>query len=231
MSDSDWFRDGRVSTGMDDMDVVLEGGYPCPGSTVLIGPSSNEKNAFAFHFAHAAKKSGDALAYISLDHAPWEIESKSESMGLGITAFGNACFVDGYSKALGGKPEGRHDIMVPGPGSLNDISLAVNDVLASAKGKRVRMVFHSLSTMCLYSQPENVLKFVQVIHGKAKAANAAVLWLVDDGMHDRKFIAGLEGVADLAITMAQKQGEIGISVQGLDLELRARMGPAGIEYI
>ena len=48
-------KKNRLSTGIADLDLVLEGGFRNPGNLLLVGPSGMEKAAFAYHFASAGK--------------------------------------------------------------------------------------------------------------------------------------------------------------------------------
>ncbi len=230
---AEFFRKDRISTGVDELDIVLEGGYPNPGTVMVLGPAAQEKLAFAFHFAYAGMKEGEKVAYIALDMGPEEIESKAASFGMNFKSHTNKelVFIDAYSQTIGTRPEGRSDMSIPGPSALNDLSLALNDVTAQAEGKRIRVIFHSLSTMSLYSPPETVIKFLQVIQGRLKGANATSLWLVDEGMHDKKVTTGLESLSDLVLTLADKDGGHELRIPNIPMPLSVRSGAAGLEIL
>ncbi len=228
-----FFRKGRISTGISELDVILEGGYANPGTAMVLGPAGQEKLAFAFQFAFAGMKEGEKVAYIALDLGPEEIESKASAFGLNFKAHTDKelIFVDAYSQTISAKESGRKDIMVPGPAALNDLSLALNDVTAQAEGKRMRVIFHSLSTLCLYSQSETVIKFLQVVQGRLKGANATALWIVDEGMHDRKFITALEGLCDQVLYLSDKGGVHELRISGIPIPVPIRAGAAGFEVL
>lgn len=229
----EFFRRDRISTGVDELDVVLEGGYQNPGTAMVLGPAGQEKLAFAFHFASAGVSAGEKVAYIALDMGPAEIESKAGSFGLNLKIHTDKelFFIDAYSQSLGAKDTLRRDMMVPGPAALNDLSLALNDVMAKAEGKRLRVILHSLSTLSLYSQPDTVVKFLQVIDGRLKAANATSLWLVDEGMHDQKFITSIESLCDQVLHLSEKAGRKELTIPNAPIPLPLRAGPAGLEII
>ncbi|MFA5077225.1 MAG: RAD55 family ATPase [Candidatus Micrarchaeia archaeon] len=229
----EFFRKDRVSTGIDELDVVLEGGYQNPGTAMVVGPAGQEKLAFAFHFAFAGSNEGEKIAYVSMDMSPEEVESKSNSLGMNLKKHTGKelVFIDAYSQTVGAKETGRSDIMIPGPAALNDLSLALNDVIGQSEGKKLRVIFHSLSTLSLYSQPDTVIKFLQVIQGRLKGANATSLWLVDEGMHDKKFITSLESLCDQVLYFSQKAGAHELTVPNSPMALPIRLGPAGLEVL
>lgn len=229
----EFFRKDRISTGVDELDVVLEGGYQNPGSVMILGPSGQEKLAFAFHFVAAGISEGDKIAYVALDVSPGEIELKANSFGLNFKSHTGKelLFIDAYSQTIGAKDIDRNDLLVPGPAALNDLSLALNDVIGQSEGRRMRVVFHSLSTMSLYSASDTVIKFLQVIQGRLKSANATSLWLVDEGMHDKKFITSLESLCDQILHISEKAGAHELIVPNTPIPLSIRAGPAGLEIL
>ncbi|VVB98118.1 Circadian clock protein kinase KaiC [uncultured archaeon] len=230
---SEFFRKDRISTGIGELDVVLEGGYQNPGTVMILGPSGQEKLAFAFHFASAGIREGEKVAYVAMDLSPEEIEGKAAALGMNFKSHTNKelVFIDAYSQTIGARETTRKDIMVPGPSALNDLSLALNDAMSDGPGRRIRVVFHSLSTLSLYSQPDTVIKFLQVIQGRLKGANATSIWLVDEGMHDKKFITSLESLADQVLTLSDKGGAHELSIPNIPIPLSVRTGAAGLEIL
>lgn len=227
------FRKERASTGVKELDIAFEGGYPNPGTVAVIGPAGQEKLAFAFHFAAAGANKGENVIYVCLDMPPGEVETKAGAIGIALVPHTNKelFFIDAYSQAAGAKGAERSDAHVPGPAALNDLSLALNALLEKSGGKPMRMVLHSLSTLCLYSQPETVLKFLQMIDGRLKSANATCLWLVDDGLHDRKFISSVEAACDQVLRISDKGGAHELAVSGIPVMIPFRVGAAGIEIL
>ncbi len=178
-------------------------------------------------------KEGDKVAYVSLDMSPEEVEGKASAFGLNFKSHTGKelVFIDAYSQTISARETERKDMMVPGPAALNDLSLALNDVTAQAEGKRIRVIMHSLSTLSLYSQPDTVIKFLQVIQGRLKGANATSMWLVDEGMHDKKFTTSLESMCDQLLHISDKGGAHELEVPGIPIPLSIRTGAAGLEIL
>lgn len=229
----EFFRKDRILTGVHGLDVVLEGGYQNASTNMLLAPAGQEKFAFAFHFAWAGIKQGDKVVYIVLDLNPEEIETRASTFGMNFKEHtGNKLiFIDAYSQSIGAREGSRKDILIAGPGALNDLSLALNDVINKAEAKPMRIILHSLSTLTLYSQAESVLKFLQVIDGRLKNANATSLWLVDEGIHDKKFITSLETMCNSVFSISDKDGMRMLYISDIPIPIQIRIGAAGIEIL
>ncbi len=230
---SSFFRNDRISSGIEELDIILEGGYQSPGTTIILGTTSQEKLAFAFHFAYAGINTGEKVIYITFDMSPNEIESKANVFGMDFkTHTGKELiFIDAYSYTIRVKPEGRNDIIVPGPAALNDLSLALNDVIGQIKDKRIRVIFHSLSTLSLYSQPDVIIKFLQVVQGKLKGINATNLWFVDEEICDKKFMSVLESISDQKFSISDNVGAHELNIAAIPMPISIRVGAAGIEIL
>ncbi|MEW6749190.1 MAG: ATPase domain-containing protein [Candidatus Micrarchaeota archaeon] len=220
----------RLSTGIADMDIILEGGYTNPGNIVIIGPSGMEKAAFAYHFAAA---SAEDNAYIICSHSsPEDIISKASTLGIRLDRE-NIRFIDCYTATLG-KGQGKEMPRVRsvmGPGALNDISLMLNEALEESQGKKMRVVFDTLSTFMLHNPEDSMRKFLSVIGGRLKSAGATTLYLVDEGVHDKHAISLIEHNMDESHTLKEEGGRLVFSVPELDMPIPVRIGPAGITII
>ncbi len=222
-------KKNRLSTGIPDLDIILEGGYPNPSNLVLIGPSGMEKAALAYHFAAAA--GADENAYIICgSSSPANIIKKASNMGIDLS---RVHFIDCYSTTLGrGTPESTENItIVAGPSALNDISLALNEAIRQSAGKRVRMVFDTLSTFVLYNSKDSIRKFLSVIEGRLRNAAATTLYLVDEGVHDKQLLSLLEHGMDDEYALAEKGGSFFLVLPGVEMNIPVRMGPSGIAII
>ncbi len=228
-----YFRKDRISTGVRELDVVLEGGYVNPGAVLVLGPSGQEKFAFALHFAFAGIQAGEKVAYVALDMGPHEVEQKASQFGMNLRPHVNdrLIFIDAYSQKLGSSESNRKDMKIPGPESLNDLSLALNEIMDQAAGARMRVVFHSLSTLSIYNPADSVIKFLQVIHGRLKNASATTLWLIDEGMHEKKFITSLESISDQKVVLSNPGSSHQVQFDDVPIPISITTGGAGIEVI
>ncbi len=223
------FRENKISTGIKELDIMLEGGYSNPGSVVLLGPAGIEKAVFAFHFAHEGIKKGDAVYYLASDMLPKEVESKSA--GLGMKLKNGIKYIDCYSATVGVKDESRRDVFIDGPTALNDLSLVVNDAIRESGGKKIRFIFHSFSTFLLYNSQDSVLKFFQVIEGRLKAANATLFLLIEKRMHDEKLLNTFLHSIGEVFELKEKEGAYELSSSLLPADVPVKIGPTGVEIV
>lgn len=219
----------RMGTGIPDLDIMLEGGYPNPGNILLLGPGGTEKAAFAYHFAAAAGPNENAYIICGTS-SPASIISKAATMGINLS---NAYFIDCYSTTLGsGEVKGTDRIrIVPGPSALNDISLMLNEAIKESVGKKMRLVFDTLSTFVLYNPQDSMRKFLGVVEGRLTSVGATTLYLVDEGVHDKQLLSLLEHGMDGTYTVADRGGKFVLMAPELDMEIPIRVGPAGITIV
>lgn len=196
-----------LKTFLEKIDEGLGGGLPEKSNFLLKGPPASRKDAILFQFISAGKKSGEPGVIVTTDSSPAEIQKKALSMGLDLSA---TKFVDCYSWALQQRGAQRpQDILVPGPSSLNELSIAISRALSeSAKpGVPSRVSFQSLSTLVMYNNPEVVFRFIQVMGARLKANGATTLFTIDDGMHDQKVFTTLEHLTDGTIEFKSEDGK------------------------
>lgn len=88
----------RLTTGIPDMDLILEGGYFNPGNILMEGPSGIEKSAFVYHFIAAAGPKENAYI-ICGNSSPADIIKKAGTIGINLNRE-NIRFIDCYSSTL-----------------------------------------------------------------------------------------------------------------------------------
>ncbi|MBI5051171.1 hypothetical protein HZC08_00260 [Candidatus Micrarchaeota archaeon] len=224
-------KKSKSSAGIPELDTLLEGGYSHPGLVMLLGPTGMEKMAFAFHFAKEGLNRGEKVFYINSDSTPEDVRNKAASFGCELEDEKNFRFIDCYSSTLGSKAQTSRDIIVPGPSALNDLSLAINEAIKESAGKKMRVIFHSLSAFVLYNPKDSILKFIQVIGGRLKNADATVLLLVEDGMHEKQLLATLERSMDEKFVIHDRGGSFELELTSISASVPIKLTPAGIAIL
>jgi KaiC/GvpD/RAD55 family RecA-like ATPase len=225
-------KKNRLSTGIADLDMILEGGYPNPGNVMIIGPTGNEKAGLALHFAASAAKKENVII-ISADSRPATLEKKAATMGLDLKK-DNIYYIDCYSQTLGSKGDTGLDerhVSVQGPGALNDISLSLRELITKAAGKKLRVVVFSLSTLVLYNQKDSIIKFLQVIEGRLKSNEATTLYLVEEGVHEKQLLSLLEHGMDQKIILNESGGKFQLETSSAGLPIPIKLGPSGVSVV
>ncbi|MBU0532567.1 hypothetical protein KKB44_03675 [Candidatus Micrarchaeota archaeon] len=220
-------KKNRLSTGILDLDLILEGGYRNPANIILIGPSGMEKAAFSYHFSGCTGP--ETTTIICGNASPEDIINKASTIGIDVS---KVYFIDCYSATLGQKKESTENItVIDGPSALNDISLALNEAIKRSSGKRMRVVFDTLSTFILYNSQDSMRKFLSVIAGRLKSANATTLYLIDEGVHDKQVLSLIETGMDKKYTIEDKGGKFNLHIPDINIDIPIRLGPAGINVL
>lgn len=92
----------RVSTGIDALDSLLEGGFPKGRSILITGEPGTGKTIFALQFLHAGIKEGEKAVFVTADENPLDVIEQAASLGwdfepymqnhqLAILSAGNLC--------------------------------------------------------------------------------------------------------------------------------------------
>jgi KaiC/GvpD/RAD55 family RecA-like ATPase len=226
-------KKSKIPTGIRDLDVLLEGGYVGSGSTMILGPTGMEKMSFAFQYAAAGIARGDKVFYICADSGPDDIINKAAGIGIDLKPSKNIKFIDCYTSTLGNKslpPESPH-LMVPGPSALNDLSLAINEAIKESAGIKLRIVFHSLSSFMLYNPKDSLVKFLQVVGGRLKNADASVLMLVEDGMHEKQLLSTVEYMMDEKFTLHDKGGAHELELNAIGAVVPIKISTGGVTIV
>ena len=220
----------RISSGIADLDLITEGGYRSPGNIILIGPTGLEKSAMAYHFASAAGDD-EASFIVCANSSPDDLIEKASNLGMDLRKE-NIFFIDCYSATLGKEKEATDKVsVVPGPGALNDLSLALNEAIRRSSGKRMRVVFDTLSAFILYNPKESIRKFLNVIEGRLKSAGATTLFLLDEGVHDKQLVSLMEQGADERFVIVDKGGKFMLQVPDVPMDIPVRVGPSGLAVV
>ncbi len=218
----------KASTGIAELDIMLEGGYSNPGLIMILGPTGNEKTCFAFQFANAGASKGENVYYITADSGPDDVINKAATIGVNLKQK-EIKFLDCYTSTLGTKTEvNKEYISIPGPSALNDLSLAINEAIKESAGKRMRVILHSLSSFVLYNPKESILKFIQVISGRLKNADATVIMLVEEGMHEKQLLSAIEHSMDERFIIHDKGGSFELEIPEIQITVPIKIGSNGV---
>jgi KaiC/GvpD/RAD55 family RecA-like ATPase len=225
-----------INIGIPKLDKMI-GGVKEATNILIIGPPGPEKLALGMHFVGEGLETKQVCTYATSDIAPLEIETRANEMGLEIAqnVGKDMTFIDCYSWALGTPPVGREDIQVPGPNALDDMSIAISQSMQAAKDPKrgSRTVFHSLSTLLLYNNPEVTFRFVQITGARLKAAGCTTLYFLESGMHEERVVVTVKHLMDSVIELKNdgSKSYLTAPLYGLKKWAEFEVGKKGIEII
>jgi KaiC/GvpD/RAD55 family RecA-like ATPase len=223
------FLKDRASTGIYDLDVILEGGFQKGSSIAIIGPSGFEKSLLGMHMMSVQEAKN---YYITTDFPPDDLERKANDYGIRLSV---SKYIDMYSVQAGVPPNRSRDIVIDGITALNDLSLEISRLLGPAEkvaGESANFYFHSFSSLLLANQFDSLQKLFQVISGRIKTANGVMMLLLEDGLHDKTQLNTFLRAVDMTIEMKEaSKGRWEMSFSTIDTPVLFRVATEGIEIM
>ena len=75
----------RVSTGIHELDALLDGGFRRGKTYLTLGEPGTGKTIFALQFLHQALKDGEKALYVTIDEKPADLVDQAMSLGWDLT--------------------------------------------------------------------------------------------------------------------------------------------------
>jgi KaiC/GvpD/RAD55 family RecA-like ATPase len=72
---------GRVSTGIVEVDSLIEGGFPPGKCYLVVGDPGAGKSIFCMHFVWSGLMNGEKVVYVPVDEKPSEVVENAASLG------------------------------------------------------------------------------------------------------------------------------------------------------
>ncbi|MBI2971324.1 MAG: hypothetical protein HYY37_02815 [Candidatus Aenigmarchaeota archaeon] len=178
---------------MELFDLVKKG-----SSVLVIGKPRSEKTLFASQFLADGMRMKENSIYVITNNFPeYAVDNILRQMEGGIDT--PLKIIDCYTLHAGiSKLDESAVTRVSGPYALNEISIALTNVLRSVKPP-VRVVFDTISPLVLHNKLSQIEEFMEVNMGKLKAQKSTTLIMVEKGMHDEKELSVLESLTDTTI--------------------------------
>ncbi|MCQ1534220.1 hypothetical protein FTO70_00615 [Methanosarcina sp. KYL-1] len=77
----------RISSGINELDERLGGGYPAGRVLLVTGGTGTGKSIFGLHFLHRACRDGKKCVLIATEELPEDIIQQSEMLGIGLSRY------------------------------------------------------------------------------------------------------------------------------------------------
>ena len=136
-----------MATGIEGLDIILEGGFPANRIYLLEGDPGTGKTTLALQFLLEGVRLGESGLYITLSETKEEMLSIAESHGWSLDGFSIYELIPSQDSL---KPESQYTIFHPSEVELNETTSAVLEEVERTKPRRV--VFDSLSEMRLLAR-------------------------------------------------------------------------------
>lgn len=200
--------------------MSLLASLPQRSAILLVGPPLSGQNEFLSSYVKQAIGSSDPMLVITTDKQPEDFISTFIS-GVDVKPYEEAKkirFLDCYSKQVEDGIKNTPTIKrISSPIALNEISIGLSEIERDFVNlnKTHRVVVNSLSTMLMYSNPNMIGRFTQVIIGKIKKASGSCVFLIEEGMHDQNVLVTLEHLMDVVVFIKKEQDKTMVKAQGI----------------
>lgn len=187
---------------------------------VVIGPPLSGKKKIVFNYINQALKNKTPVMFITTDSPAEDIKKELVKSKIFYGAFkDNLAFIDCYSHQSGNiVPDTNDTKRISGPLALNEISVAVSELqrVFYRKSQKHLLIFNSLSTLLMYSNPQMVGRFIQMLIAKVRNAGGSVFFTLEEGMHEQNVIITIEHLMNAIIQTKKEQGKTFVKSSGLD---------------
>jgi len=207
------------SFGIEELDNAI-GGIRKGSNIMLIGPPMSQKEVLMHHIMYqgTAINENAVIAVTPRESATQFIEWFTEKkLVLPMSIVG---IIDCRTRSMGGDaPETESIKNVSSPVDLTGIGVRISQFfekfLNKKNNRKIQLHINSLSTILMYSNIQNVFRFMHVFTGRIKEAGAMGIFVMDSGMHDEQTITTLKQLFDGILEIKSENDRNYIRIVGL----------------
>jgi len=190
---------------------------PDNSASIIISPPLSGKKEFLYSYLFDSLKNKEPVIFLSTDSSSEDIKKDLLKSKIFYGTYKDILrFVDCYSQQAGNNVQDSEDIRrVPGPIALNEISVVLAQIEAELYkiSEKHIVIFDSLSTLLMYSNPQMIGRFLQILIAKIKNAGGSVLFTIEEGMHDQKDLITIEHFMDALVYVKKDKENVLFKVQ------------------
>lgn len=187
----------RESSGIKNLDKLIEGGFPANSTILLVGPPGVGKSMFCEQVLNKGIEMNESCIFVTFDARPESIKQSMSRFKWHINK--NLIFLDCFSWRIGSGCNSMY--AVDGLSDLNQLNMVFTDLLRDMGKNNKRLVADSISTLFLYSDPKMVPLFLQEFIAKSTCAESIVFLTLEEGVHDGRIVSILNYLTDGLIEM------------------------------
>lgn len=181
--------------------ALVPGGIPQGTAALLTGPPGAGKSTFALQLLTDHLSAGGQAILVTTEASPTQLFERAALLGMALRTFSGdgLSFIDCYSWRAGKPSAEPHVVTVASLTDLSSISIKLGEALEASRSRAPRpllVLFDSPSTLTLHAGSQGVLKLLEVVLARVKAAGGGLLVPIEKDMHDEAFCATLAAMAD-----------------------------------
>src|SRR3989449_4285645 len=171
-----------LSTGLDELDQLLKGGYPDKSAILVVGTTRIGKEALGYWFMQNGLTREDFCLYVTRLAVSEVLQD--------VRAFG----INGQNAPVWFAREGGQTKC-----DLNDLpglSFSVKETLRRNGERQIRVVTDVLSSLLMLNSPEVIYRYVSQLLSEVKQYRAVFMATLEDGMHQPQVLAAMQQLFD-----------------------------------
>ena len=220
MENLDCFDTKDYSLGIKEIDDIT-GGIKRGSNILLIGPSMTGKEAISNHIIHDNTiKNDNAVMVVTANEPGISILDRFKRLEPKLL-LSRVGLVDCISTRYGGDlvAENENIKFVNSPEDLTAIGIKISqyfeDFFIMKKIPKIQLHVVSLSTLLMYSNIQTVFRFLHVLTGRIKMADAIGIYVIDSEMHDPQVITAIKLLCDCMIEVKSENDRNFIRTVGI----------------
>ena len=166
--------EGKLETGIHEIDSVLKGGIPHPSSMLLLGVAGSGKTGIFLRLSRYRLEKGDSIIFVCTNNLPENYRLMMKAEGFEPQPFeekNSLIVIDAYAKKYGLESKEKHcSSMI-----TYDISVAISKAIDEAKGINKIITVHNLTNILDECGARDGLMFLRNVVAKARMAKATLL--------------------------------------------------------
>jgi len=173
---------------------------------LLIGPPGVGKTIFCKQYAFNSLRNGNPVVYLSTEESPSMIVESMKKFEWNVNIYARTNklrIIDAFSYRSNAPVKTRY--YIENPENLTDLSVTIKE--ARKRITNLRFIMDSMTNLILNVDKNSGQKFMQVITGRLKVANALGFCVLDAGVLDETFLNFLRIVFDGVIEMRLTEAE------------------------
>jgi KaiC/GvpD/RAD55 family RecA-like ATPase len=204
----------RLSSGIEGLNKLIEGGLPQGSSTLLYGPPGSWKHIFCLQFLADGLLAGDGGIMVISNESVKEAKESWREVGINFDELAqnqksSLVFVDCYSWRTTDVPYPQViDNTVRTSMDLNHVAVAISTATGKLGGRQTRVSVDLLSSLLMSAPPQAIYQLASLMVAKLKETNSTSVFILTEGMHDPQTVASLQQLLDCVILFrnAEHQG-------------------------
>ena len=155
----------RISTGVEGLDTITQGGYPARSNILIYGPNGVGKSLMCAQFVKEGLAAGESCLYITTKYNLDEVRTRMAQAGLDAIDYekmGKLVIINPLTGETSGMEIGSQIDYVEISRSVTTIAKSINEAKRRLSGK-IRVVFASLTGMLMDTSNDQMKEFWGII--------------------------------------------------------------------